>query len=339
MRYLYIFILSVLFACKSNSTSNLKFEFEIQNPQVSYKLMDTLYYTTKSDKQLKYRFFLNNEELKTINNKALLIHKTGIHKLTVVAFLGNQKTSQTIRLRVYNTSEPKKLNYKLVRTYRHDINDYTQGFEYLDGKILEGTGRNGKSVLKLYDLNSSKILKQFRLEEKFFGEGVTQLNNRIYQLSWTSGVGFVYDATNFKRLSSFRYNTEGWGLANDGHSVYMSTGSNQIYKFDPKNLKPKVHIQATTQNSFVKMLNELEIVGENIYANQYLTTKIIRIDKNSGAVTGILDLQDIFDRNAYFSKTGKPTDVLNGIAYRKSTGTFLVTGKLWPQIFEIKIFE
>jgi len=223
--------------------------------------------------------------------------------------------------------------YRVVRTYPHDRTAFTQGLEYRDGFLYEGTGMFGRSSVRKIDLDSGRIIQRYDLPQPFFGEGITVLNQQILELTWQSQTGFVYDKSSFQVLRSFDYPGEGWGLTNDGKQIYMSDGSANIRVWDSATLKEIRRITVKDGATPVTQLNELEWVRGEIYANVWQTDRIARISPVDGRVLGWIDLTGILPK----SERPDPDAVLNGIAYDAAGDRLFVTGKLWPKIFEIKL--
>jgi glutamine cyclotransferase len=225
-----------------------------------------------------------------------------------------------------------KIGYKIVKTYPHDKNAFTQGFEFYNGYLYEGTGLYGRSSLRKIDLQTGRILKTINLDDKYFGEGITILNNKIYQLSWQNNTLFVYNLE-FDLIKKVNYSGEGWGLTNDGKNLIMSNGSEYIYYRDPKTFKITKKTEIVFANEPLKNINELEYINGFIYANIWGEDIIVQISPKSSEVIAYLDLKNILDKSKYDYKI----NVLNGIAYLEDRDHLLITGKLWPKIFEIKI--
>ena len=226
-----------------------------------------------------------------------------------------------------------EFSYQVVHVYPHDRNAFTQGLEFRAGFLYEGTGLNGKSTVRKVQLETGRVLQQINLESQYFGEGITVFNQQILELTWRSQIGFVYDQNSFRRLRSFFYSGEGWGLANDGAVIYMSDGTPQIRVWDPVTLQEKRRVTVRDSGKPVTSLNELECVRGEIYANVWQTDRIARISPADGRVLGWVNLAGILsasDRNG-------DTDVLNGIAYDVLGDRLFVTGKNWPKLFEIKL--
>jgi glutamine cyclotransferase len=223
--------------------------------------------------------------------------------------------------------------YRVVKSYPHDRSAFTQGFEYHDGFLFEGTGMVGHSSVRKVDLATGRVLQNYDVPQPFFGEGITVLNNQIVELTWQAQTGFVYDKSNLRVLRSFNYPGEGWGLTNDGKQIYMSDGSSQIRVWDPATMKEVRRITVKDGNKEITELNELEFVRGEIFANVWQTDKIARISPTDGKVLGWIDLSGILPPN----ERSNSDAVLNGIAYDPATDRLFVTGKLWPKIFEIKL--
>ncbi len=223
--------------------------------------------------------------------------------------------------------------YQVVRVYHHDRNAFTQGLEFRAGFLYEGTGLNGQSTLRKEKLETGEVLQEIQLDPQYFGEGITVFNQQILELTWRSQAGFVYDQSTFRRLRSFNYPGEGWGLANDGQQIYMSDGTPQIRIWDPVTLQEKRRITVHDGAKQITYLNELEYVQGEIYANVWQTDRIARISPADGRVVGWIDLAGLTSEADRLENGA----VLNGIAYDILGNRLFVTGKLWPKLFEIKL--
>lgn len=227
--------------------------------------------------------------------------------------------------------------YKVVNTYPHDYKAFTQGLQYVDGLFYEGTGLNGESTIRKVDVKTGKPFKIQAINSQYFGEGVTFLNGKLYELTWQTHIGFVYDATTFARLRSFSYPTEGWGITNDGKQLIVSDGSPNLFFWDPETLKEIGKVTVTDQGIPIANLNELEYIKGEIYANIWQTDRIARIDPKTGKVNSWIDLSGIL-KPEDIPSDAQP-DVLNGIAYDEKGDRLFVTGKLWPKLYEIKLVK
>jgi glutamine cyclotransferase len=222
---------------------------------------------------------------------------------------------------------------KIVQTYPHDRQAFTQGLVFDNGILYESTGLLGRSSVRKVDLKTGSILQMRRLPAQLFGEGLTVFGERLIQLTWQSRVGFVYEKQNFRLLKEFTYPTEGWGLTHDGRRLIMSDGTATLRFLDPETYEEIGKIAVFDRNSPVRGLNEIEYVRDEVYANVWPTSRIARIDPASGRVLAWIDLEALARQNA----TLNPDAVLNGIAYDPRTKRLFVTGKLWPNLYEIKL--
>jgi len=236
---------------------------------------------------------------------------------------------------------PPVINYSIVKVYPHDTSSYTQGLQWANNSLYEGTGNYGNSKLLREDISDGKRLKEIKLEKNFFGEGITIMNNKIYQLTWKENKVFVYDAASFKKLNELVWPYEGWGMTNNGKEIIVSTGSSNLYFVDPQNFKILRQVGVSDNYGPAASLNELEYVNGFIYANQYETDYILKINPETGKVEGKLDCTNLlaqsgmnYNPGAYTVNTGY---VLNGIAYDSAKKSFFITGKMWPAMFEIKL--
>jgi glutaminyl-peptide cyclotransferase len=231
-----------------------------------------------------------------------------------------------------NAAAP-EYSYRVVHVYPHDRTAFTQGLEYRGGFLYEGTGLEGRSTVRKVKLETGEVVQQIRVAPQFFGEGITVINQRIVELTWKAHAGFIYDQDSFKQLRTFPYPGEGWGLANDGKQIYMSDGSSQIRIWDPVTLQEKKRLNVRDGTKPVAMLNELEYVRGEIYANVWQTDRIVRVSPTDGHVLGWIDLTGLLSDE----DLSQQVDVLNGIAYDSFGDRLFVTGKLWPKLFEIKL--
>jgi glutamine cyclotransferase len=241
--------------------------------------------------------------------------------------------SDSRRVAIFSSSTPKILIPKIVETMAHNADHYTQGLEFFNGRLFEGTGQFGESVLTELNAGNGTRQRVLELNEDFFGEGITILNNEIYQLTWMNGICFVYDLNSFAQKRQFTYSGEGWGLANDGKHLIMSDGSSKIVFRDPKTFDIVRSIHVFSDKQEYRAINELEFVDGFIYANVYQQDYILKINPNNGEVIALIDCAELI-------KLGKSNgDVLNGIAYNQKNGLFYLTGKLWPKMFLVQLVE
>lgn len=233
-----------------------------------------------------------------------------------------------------NIIEAKQLTYKLVRSFFHDANSFTQGLFFADGKLYESTGLIGKSSIKIIDEQTGKLVKKKSTNLLHFGEGSVELNKKIYMLTWQNHTGYIFDLK-LNKIGDFTYQGEGWGITTDGTSLIVSDGSSELKYLNPDNFSIAKTIRVTDGGMPRSNLNELEFANGFIYANVWQYDEIIKINPENGIVVGRLDLSDL--RKMLPNPYG--VDVLNGIAYNKKTDSYYVTGKNWQLMYEIKIFE
>jgi glutaminyl-peptide cyclotransferase len=255
--------------------------------------------------------------------------------IAVAVFLTNCNSNSDTpasELPAENKSNVAALSYSVVATYPHDTSSFTQGLEFYKGQLLEGTGMEGQSKLMLVDLKTGKANKQIKLDSSLFGEGVTVLNDTLYQLTWQNKKVLVYTAKDLKKIKEIPINTEGWGITNNGKELIVSDGSSNLYFYEPSSFRLMRTQGVTEDGSPAVNLNELEYINGFIYANQWQYPYILKIDTNSGQVLAKMDLTQLANR----AKAVNPKEqFLNGIAYNPDTKKVYVTGKYWPELYEI----
>ncbi|MEY8869809.1 glutaminyl-peptide cyclotransferase [Meridianimaribacter flavus] len=314
------------FSLQTNAKNNVltlgeTLNLSIKNPKnetitaVSYKI---------NDKQVSESFATNDLKL-------------GVQTLTATISYDNTTADVSTKITVLNNTKPKIYTYKIVNTYPHDITSYTQGLEFYNGELYESTGQYRESKLRKVDYKTAEVLKNINLQSQYFGEGLTVLNDKIYQLTWRENTGFVYDVNSFEKLSSFTYgkSNEGWGLCNDGTRIFKSDGTENIWLLNPETLAEEETIQVYREKGKVVGLNELEWVNGKIYSNLYQFNGVAIINPKNGAMEAVIDFSPL--RKLVTQHQG--LDVLNGIAYNPDTNTLFVTGKRWDKLFEVEIIE
>ncbi len=299
-------------------------------------------------------YHLNDKRLlstttNSVQEVTLKQQKLGKATLKATAYHQGQSKDFSTGIEILSPVTPSFVNYSIVNTYPHDINAYTQGLEFYDNVLFEstgngegggtsqsgGTGKKGVSSVRKVDPTTGKVLQINNLPSTIFGEGCTIFNGKLYQLTWQNNKGYIYDINTLEQTGSFDYfkKMEGWGLTNDGQYLYMSDGSNKIYKIDPITFEKVDEIQVYTNKSQISYINELEWVDGKIYANVYGENAIAIIDPATGAILQIVDFSELIHKTLYH----EDRDVFNGIAYNKQNGTLFVTGKNWDKIFEVKL--
>lgn len=235
------------------------------------------------------------------------------------------------------TPPPTKImSYSIVATYPHDTSSYTQGLTFYNGEMYEGTGNYGKSKLKKTDLKTGSSLQEILLNKEYFGEGITILNDTIYQLTWKEKKVFAYALKDFKKVKEFTIETEGWGLTNDGQQLIASDGSSTLYYYNPSTFQLLKTQDVTESGNLSYNLNELEFIEGFIYANQYQAPYIFKIDPATGAIIAKADLTAIWDR---IRAIDPDADVPNGIAYDSVNKKIYITGKWWPELYEVQFSQ
>ena len=314
------------FILKTNSKNNTFYNNEILNLSLENpknQIIDSIV------------FNLNDQTIEA--SSSLNDFKLGKQTIEAVVYFNNEHQSVFQNIIILNSETPKIFTYKIINEYPHDITSYTQGLEFFNDTLYESTGQYKESKLRKVDYKTGSILKNINLADEYFGEGLTILNNKIYQLTWQKGIGFIYDLNNFEKTNSFKYgkSKEGWGLCNNGKVIYKSDGSEDIWILNPETLIEQEYIQVYTNKGPIKEINELEWINGKIYANRYQKDGVAIINPENGAVIGVIDFSPL----KKLVKQHQGLDVLNGIAYNPKTKTVFVTGKRWDKLFEIEIIE
>jgi glutaminyl-peptide cyclotransferase len=261
--------------------------------------------------------------------------KLGYQNLKALVYFEGENVETSSRIELVSDVQPKLLNYTIVNTYPHDIGSFTEGLEFYKDTLYEstGSGNESKSYFRKYDFKTGKIYKQVDLESQYFGEGITIINDKVFQITWQSAVGFIYNANTLKKEKTFNFDKkiEGWGMTNDGQFIYQSDGTEKIWKMNPNDQKMIDYINVYSASSKIKSINELEWIDGKIYGNIWQKDAIAVINPITGSVEGVINLTDLKKQIS-----NPKADVLNGIAYNKKTKTIFVTGKNWDKLFEIR---
>lgn len=328
-----ILILSVLVftSCKSD------YEFKLETPkQVKGNGKFTAKLTEVNGLAIDSVLYSINGQKSSNNNQFDLSDKRlGVHTISAIVFYGGNKNKKVTNTVLHLASKsPVTYNYKIVNEYPHDQNAFTQGLEYHNGFLYESTGLHKESSLRKVELKTGKVLEKIDLEPKYFAEGMTIKDQKIYQLTWQSNQGFIYDLDGFKFEKVFGYgqSTEGWGLTHDDTHLIKTDGTERMWFINPDTYKEDYFIETYTNKRKVDQLNELEYINGKIFANVWQKNYILIVNPKNGAIEGILDV------NGLQSKAGQrgEDNVLNGIAYDKENDRLFVTGKKWNKLFEIK---
>ncbi len=362
IKLLFVTCLPLLFACNNqtkNHDTKLNNNKEISvggnNKATSISLPEDNAYFTVGDKILFKVETIVNISIDSILIKTGKTHiatiysspyeynweakgiRTGKNVFKITVYYEGKKDNHIINLNFKSDIIPKKYTVKIIKKYPHDKNAYTQGLIYEDGYIYEGTGQFGNSSLQKYRLENHEIVQSYSNASNIFGEGIIISGNKLIQLTWQSGVGFIYDKETFKKTGKFNIQTEGWGLTTDGNKLLMSDGSNKIYFLETEVFTKIDEIEVYNNYGKVNKLNELEYINGYIYANLYRDDidRIVIIEPETGKVTGIIDASSIRPKEV----PRHPDYVLNGIAWNSKTKRLLLTGKYWPYIYEVELVE
>ncbi len=345
----------ILFSCGSNQDKKKKyFSIQTENNQRLFKIGETIKVGIKNDQNIQIdsvAFILNDKKVisKTLftYEEKIDTEKLGKQILKAHVFYNGNVDTITKKITLLTNTPPKLYKYKIVAEYPHDKDAFTQGLEFFGDTLYESTGKKGTSSLRKIDYKTGKVLLKKEVPKEYFAEGITILNNKIFQLTWLSKEGFIYDLETLEKKQSFAYNEskEGWGLCNDGNNIYKSDGSEKIWILDPETLAEKEYIQVVTNKGVKSKFNELEWVDGKIYANTWpkhgaasaskLKSSITIINPANGAIEAVVDLRGLREKVTQHSEL----NVLNGIAYKADTKQLFVTGKYWDKIFEIEIVK
>lgn len=345
------FVLIILMNCAQSSSHSRRpvTSFQLEPKKKSYTLGEEIVISLntklKDGSIEKIEISVDGKPVQTSNKLTnSIIYKTvdfgvGKHIVKVSAVKTDGQSGDNYEeIFVTSNLKPVQYSYQIISVFPHTTTHFTQGLEFHNNILYEGTGQEGTSAIYQLDLKSGKTLKETKLENQYFGEGITILNDKIYELTYKNQIGFVYDLATFKLLNTWKYKSkEGWGLTNDGHSLIMSDGTENIYFINPDTYQEERKIQVCNEYNIVKNLNELEYIKGEIWANIWTTDNIVIIDPKTGKITGEIDLSGL--SGTIVQNQREQIDVLNGIAWNPVTDKIYVTGKLWPKAFEIKLIR
>lgn len=327
---------------KKNASSY--FSFNTSDFKSHYQSNDTvtLEVTNLQNKTIDSIIYYVNEvkiDAKKGNEKAtfdLKNKKLGYQNLKALVYFEGDSVAISDRIELVSDISPKLLSYKIVNTYPHDTTSYTEGLEFYRDTLYESGGSYNKSKFFKYDYKTGKVYKQLNVDGKYFGEGLTIINNKLYLLTYKEKTGFIYNADTWELEKTFTFDKdiEGWGMTNDGTNIYQSDGTEKIWTMNPDTQKMTDYINVYTNVSKIKSVNELEWIDGKIYGNIFTKDAIAVIDPKTGSVEAVIDLSALKSQIK-----NKEADVLNGIAYNPKTKTIFITGKNWDKMFEIKVLE
>ena len=342
---LFALTLSLLFSCgDSKNQKSPTFSIAFNGDKQTYTTNDVLRGSLKKVRENEIDsvvYHLNEKRIGKGNGVDFSFRLTdeqlGSKFVKATIYKGSNSEVALKEIVLLAAAKPIVYTYKITNSYPHDIDAYTQGLEFHGDTLYESTGQYGKSSLRKTDYKTGKVLQQVDLEKNFFGEGLTILNNKVYQLTWKEKVGFIYNLQTLEKTGNFVFgkSIEGWGLCNDGKVIYKSDGTEKIWTLNPDNLTEESYIEIYTNTSRIKSVNELEWVDGKIYANVYQQNAIAIINPKNGAVEGVIDLSDLQSK----VKQHPTLDVLNGIAYHGEKDKLFVTGKNWDTLFETEILK
>ena len=341
-----IFIITVLgFLCYScgggNATTSQLFSIELEGNKKQFQQNETVGISIKNKKGTTIDnvvYTIDGKEIPVTNNSiSLAVPTLGNKEIKAKITYDGQSGEISKSIKILAASAPEVYSYEIVNTFPHDKKAFTQGLEFHNDTLYETTGKKGRSSLRKIDYKSGEILQQVNLENTFFGEGLTILNDKIYHLTWQSGTGFVYNLSDLKKVDSFKYGSskEGWGLCNDGKKLFKSDGTEKIWFLNPETLVEEGYIQTVTNKSVFNKANELEYVDGKIYANVWQKESMMIINATSGAIEGVINFGGLKDKVTKHDQL----DVLNGVAYHPGRKTFFVTGKNWDKLFEVTLVK
>ncbi len=345
MNFIKFFILNGLalffMPCGGENNAEKLFEIQLAGNQTDFQQGDTVDVSIKNKKGIsfeKVRYSLDGINM-PVNDKQLVlaVKKLGVKTLQAHIGFEGQEVSISKEIKVLAPQPPALYTYEIINEFPHDIKAFTQGLEFYKDTLYESTGRKGSSSIRKIAYQTGEVLQKIDLDARFFGEGITVLNNRLYQLTWQAKTGFIYDVEKFSKIDNFQYgqSKEGWGLCNNGTYLYKSDGTDKIWILDPETMIEKDFIQIVTNKSIFNKANELEYVDGKIYANVWQKESMMIIDATSGAIEGVVNFGGLKER----VKKHPELDVLNGVAYHPNRKTFFVTGKNWDKLFEVKILK
>ncbi len=345
-----LFILNFLFFSCGSNNGNKKSDFSLKivENKSEFKLNEKLNASIINEKEKtmdSVSFYLGDQYLQSskTGDFEINLQNTLLGNQVLKAIVFSEESTDTLskNILILNTKSPKVYTYEIVNSFPHDVTSYTQGLEFHGDTLYESIGQYGKSKLRKVQLESGDVLKEIKLDDQYFAEGLTILKDKLYLLTWQEGEGFIYNLNTFEKTGSFGYNQskEGWGLCNNEEKIFKSDGTEKIWILDPETLAEKSFIQPTTNTSVKSKFNELEWVDGKIYANTYQFPSVAIINPENGAIEGIISFKGLKEELGNTEKLDPANDVLNGIAYNSETGKLYITGKKWDKIFEVKIIE
>lgn len=341
-----IILALIITSCGNNpGTKNNSFSIQIKNTQKTYKPSDNLSVSVTNKENIEIDsvvYSLRNKKVAVAEKNAvqtipLQNQKLGKDQLKATIYADGEEYNAEVEFTLLASKKPVLYTYKVLETYPHDVNAFTQGLEFEGDTLYESTGKRGHSTLRKTNYKTGEVLQQVKLDNQYFGEGLTILNNKVYQLTWQAGKGFIYDENTLEQTGTFVYKNskEGWGLCHSDSKVYKSDGTEKVWILNPKTMAEIDHIELYTHSSRIPKVNELEWVEGKIYANVWEQSSIAIINPENGAVEGVIDLNGLKEK-----VTQHPdVNVLNGIAYKGEKDILYITGKYWDKLFKVQIVK
>lgn len=329
--------------CGGETDPSKLFNIELEGSTNKFQQHQTVGVAIKNKKNIEIseiQYSMDGQELVLTNGKLTLSPKTlGNKVLKAKLTVEGQPVELEKKIKLLSATAPEVYTYDIINTYPHDPKAYTQGLEFNNGILYESTGKKGASTVRKVNFETGEILQKIDLDKTVFGEGITLLNDKLYQLTWRSGLGYIYNPSNLEKIKNFSYgeSREGWGLCNDGKQLYKSDGTEKIWFLEPSTLQEMGYIETVTNKSIFNMANELEYVDGKLYANVYQKESMMIIDAASGAIEGVINFGGLKNKVKKGPEWDEGNSVLNGVAYHKERETFFITGKNWNKLFEVKI--
>ncbi len=329
--------------CGGSADPAKHFSIQLENKAIQQNQQIGVALKNKKDIEISdLHYYLDGKELPVENGKITMDVPTLGNKTLVAKFnIEDQAVEVEKKVRVLAASAPEVYTYEIINSYPHDTGSYTQGLEFHGGILYESTGKRGASTVRKVNFETGEVLQQIDMDDSVFGEGITIMNDKLYQLTWQSDMGYVYNISNLEKIKNFTYgeSREGWGLCNDGEKIFKSDGTEKIWFLNPETLEEQGHIEIATNKSIFNNANELEYVKGKIYANVYQKESMMIIDATSGAIEGVINFGGLKSKIKKGPEWDESNSVLNGVAYHPERETFFVTGKNWDKLFEVKILK
>ncbi len=328
-------------ACGGSKDAAKLFDIQLEGQKKQFQKNDNVGISIQNKENFtisKVEYVIDGKVLPVKDGKITFdIEKLGNKVLIAKIDYNDTSIDITKKIKVLAEKSPDIYTYEIVNTFPHDKTSFTQGLEFSNDTLYEGTGRKGQSVLRKIDFKTGDVLQNVDLDNSVFGEGITVINDKVLQLTWQSGIGYVYNQSDLSKVETFSYgkSKEGWGLCNDGRKIFKSDGTEKIWILDPTNFTEIDFIETVTNKSIFNKANELEYVNGKIYANVWQKESMMIIDATSGAIEGVINFGGLKKKVTQHPQL----DVLNGVAYHPTRKTFFVTGKNWDKLFEVKIIK